>query len=174
VSRPRSYLTPGYQGTLGYGLPTSLGAAFANPARRVISLNGDGGFGWNMQELLTAARYRPNVTIIVFADGAYGNVRRIQRRVFGQEFATEVANPDFSSLAAACRLPFRSVANPEELHDALVASTAQAGPMLIEARVGEMASPWPVILAFVPSPTPPPPNPLGEPPNRRGDSPGKA
>lgn len=140
----------------------------------VVSLNGDGGFGWNMQELLTAARYRPSVTIVVFADSAYGNVRRIQRRVFGQEFATEVSNPDFSSLAAACRLPIRSVASPEALHDALGAATAQTGPMLIEARVGEMASPWPVIHAFVPSPTPPPPNPLGEPPIRRAGARGKA
>ena len=169
VNRPRSYLTPGYQGTLGYGLPTSLGAAFANPGRRVVSLNGDGGLGWNMQELLTLTRYQPNVTVIVFVDGAYGNVRRIQRRVFGQEFATEVANPDFFSLAAACRLAFRSVASPEGLHEALTASVAQAGPMLIEARVGEMASPWPVIHAFVPSPTPPPPNPLGD-PDSRGDA----
>lgn len=166
VSRPRSYLTPGYQGTLGYGLPTSLGAAFANPQRRVVSINGDGGFGWNMQELLTAARYQPNVTVIVFVDGAYGNVRRIQRRVFGQDFATELANPEFSSLAAACRLPFRSVGSPEALQEALAASAGQTGPMLIEARVGEMASPWPVIHAFVPSPTPVPPNPLGDPPHR--------
>lgn len=169
VNRPRSYLTPGYQGTLGYGLPTSLGAAFANPARRVVSLNGDGGFGWNMQELLTAARYQPNITVIVFVDGAYGNVRRIQRRVFGQEFATEVRNPDFPVLAAACGLPFRSADSPEALREALGASAARTGPMLIEVRVGEMASPWPVIHAFVPSPTPPPPNPLGAPPKSHGE-----
>jgi acetolactate synthase I/II/III large subunit len=167
VSGPRRYLTPGYQGTLGYGLPTSLGATFANPGRRVLSINGDGGIGWNMQELLTVARYKPDLTVVIFVDGAYGNVRRIQRRVFGQEFATELANPDFSLLAAACRLPFRSVASPEALHEALAASARQSGPMLIEARVGEMASPWPVIHAFVPSPKPPPPNPLGEPPKPR-------
>jgi len=174
VSRPRSYLTPGYQGTLGYGLPTSLGAAFANPARRVVSLNGDGGFGWNMQELLTAARYQPNITVIVFVDGAYGNVRRIQRRVFGQEFATEVRNPDFPALAAACGLPFHSADSPETLREALAASVARAGPTLIAVRVGEMASPWPVIHAFVPSPNPPPPNPLGAPPNSPRDGGGRS
>lgn len=174
VNRPRSYLTPGYQGTLGYGLPTSLGAAVANPARRVVSLNGDGGLGWNLQELLTAARYQPNVTVIVFVDGAYGNVRRIQRRVFGQEFATEVRNPEFAALAAACGLPFRSVDSPETLHEALAASAASAGPMLIEVRVSEMASPWPVIHAFVPSPSPPPPNPLGAPAKAHRDAGGKS
>ena len=101
VQRPRSYLTPGYQGTLGYGFPTSLGVAVGNPQRRVVSINGDGGFGWSLQELATAARYRCNLAIVVFVDGRYGNVQRIQRRTFGHEFATEVSNPDFKQLAAA-------------------------------------------------------------------------
>lgn len=167
VNAPRTYLTPGYQGTLGYGLPTSLGAAIGNPARRVISVNGDGGFGWNMQELLTAARYQLNVTALVFADGRYGNVRRIQKRVFGEEFATEVANPDFAQLAAAFGVAFRSVDGPDALHDVLRASVDESGPTLIEIKVGDMASPWAVIHPFVPAPTPPPPNPLGPPPQNR-------
>ncbi|MGH8290071.1 MAG: thiamine pyrophosphate-dependent enzyme [Steroidobacteraceae bacterium] len=167
VNGPRTYLTPGYQGTLGYGLPTALGAAVGNPARRVISINGDGGFGWNMQELLTAVRYGLHVTVLVFADGRYGNVRRIQRRVFGEEFATEVANPDFAKLAAAFGVAFRSIDSPAALHDVLSASAGESGPMLIEVKVGEMASPWSVIHPFVPAPIPPPPNPLGSPPQRR-------
>ncbi len=161
VQRPRSFLTPGYQGTLGYGFPTSLGAAVGNPQRRVVSINGDGGFGWGLQELATAARYALNVAIVVFADGRFGNVQRIQRRTFGHEFVTEVANPDFQQLAAAFGIPFSRVASPGGLGDAL--RTARQGPVLIEVPVGEMASPWPIIHPFVPSPTPPPPNPLGAP-----------
>jgi len=161
VQQPRSYVTPGYQGTLGYGFPTSLGAAVGNPRRRVVSLNGDGGFGWGMQELATAARYKLNLTAVVFADGRFGNVQRIQRRTFGHEFATEVASPDFQLLAAAFDVPFRRVAGPGALGEAL--GVTHPGPMLIEVRVGEMPSPWPVILPFVPSPVPPPPNPLGAP-----------
>jgi acetolactate synthase-1/2/3 large subunit len=160
VRRPRSYLTPGYQGTLGYGFPTALGAAVGNPQRRVVSITGDGGFGWGMQELSTAARYRLNLTVVVFADGRFGNVQRIQRRTFGHEFATEVFNPDFQALAVAFGVTFRRVAGAGELAEAM-AATAGAGPVLIEARVGEMASPWAVILPFVPPMTPPPPNPLG-------------
>jgi len=161
VQQARSFLTPGYQGTLGYGFPTSLGAAVGNPQRRVVSINGDGGFGWGLQELATAARYALNVTILVFADGRFGNVQRIQRRTFGHEFATEVANPDFQQLAQAFGIASHRVSSPGGLADALRA--VRQGPMLIEVQVGEMASPWPIVLPFVPSPTPPPPNPLGTP-----------
>jgi acetolactate synthase I/II/III large subunit len=161
VQLPRSFLTPGYQGTLGYGFPTSLGAAVGNPHRRVISINGDGGFGWGLQELATAARYGLNITILVFADGRFGNVQRIQRRTFGHEFATEVANPDFQQLAQAFGIAFDRVSSPGGLAEALRA--VQPGPVLIEVQVGEMASPWPIVLPFVPAPTPPPPNPLGTP-----------
>lgn len=157
VEQPRSFLTPGYQGTLGYGFPTALGAAVGNPQRRVVSLTGDGGFGWGMQELSTLARYRLNVAVVVFADGRFGNVQRIQRRTFGHEFAAEVINPDFQALAAAFGVPFQRVSGPERLGQAL----AQSGPLLIEVQVGEMASPWPIIHGFVPSPVAPPPNPLG-------------
>jgi acetolactate synthase I/II/III large subunit len=159
MEQPRRLVTPGYQGTLGYGFPTSLGAAVGNPRQRVVSLNGDGGFGWGMQELSTAARYRLNVTAIVFADGRFGNVQRIQRRTFGQEFVTEVINPDFQLLAGAFGVPFQRLDSAAELREAL--ATPREGPALIEVRVGEMASPWPVIHPFVPAPTPPPPNPLG-------------
>ena len=160
MEQPRRLITPGYQGTLGYGFPTSLGAAVGHPGQRVISLNGDGGFGWGMQELSTAARYRLNVTAVVFADGRFGNVQRIQRRAFGHEFVTEVVNPDFRMLAGAFGVPFQRAANAAELGEALKMAP-RAGPALIEVTVGEMASPWPVIHPFVPSPTPPPPNPLG-------------
>lgn len=163
VEAPRTYVTPGYQGTLGYGLPTALGVAAGNPHRRVISINGDGGFGWAMQELSTAARYRLKLSIVVFADGRFGNVQRIQQRVFGETFATELANPDFLTLAAAFGVPYRRADSPDGLSAALKASSEIDGPCLIEVRVGEMPSPWALIHPFVPSPAPPPPNPLGEP-----------
>ncbi len=162
VEAPGSYLTPGYQGTLGYGFPTALGAAAGNPHRRVVSITGDGGFGWGMQELATAARYRLGVTTVVFSDGRYGNVQRIQQRTFGHTFATEVANPDFLALAAAFGVPARRANSPDELAEALSWSGSSPGPSLIEVPVGEMPSPWPLIHAFVPSDAPLP-NPLGDP-----------
>jgi acetolactate synthase I/II/III large subunit len=159
MEQPRSFITPGYQGTLGYGFPTALGAAMGNPRRRVISLNGDGGFGWGMQELSTAVRYQLNIAIVVFADGRFGNVQRIQQRTFGHEYAAEVINPDFRTLAAAFGVPFQRASGAEELGNVLAANPS--GPLLIEVPVGEMASPWPLIHAFVPWREAPPPNPLG-------------
>lgn len=83
VYQPGTFITPGYQGTLGYGFPTALGVAVGNPGRAVVSINGDGGFGWGMQELSTARKYDLNVAIVVFNDGHFGNVRKMQQDQFG-------------------------------------------------------------------------------------------
>src|SRR5262249_22558603 len=83
VYRPRTYITSGYQGTLGAGFPTALGAKVGNPDRAVVSINGDGGFMFNVQELATAVQHNIAVSILVFDDGAFGNVRRIQESQFG-------------------------------------------------------------------------------------------
>ena len=160
---PRRYVTPGYQGTLGYGFNTALGAAHGNPGQRVVSLNGDGGFGWGMQELATLARDGLNVSVVVFQDGKFGNVRRIQQRVFGAEFATDVTSPDFALLGRAYGIATTVTEGPDGLRDALLAAREQGGPALIVVRVGDMPSPWALIHSFVPAAAPVPPNPLGEP-----------
>ena len=163
VHGPRRYVTPGYQGTLGYGFNTALGAAHGNRDKRVVSISGDGGFGWGLQELATAARDGCNISIVVFVDGHFGNVRRIQQREFGHEFVTELTNPDFDLLARAYGIPGEQVDSPEGLHAALVAAKQRGGPALIKVAVGEMPSPWGLIHDFVPLATPAPANPLGEP-----------
>jgi acetolactate synthase-1/2/3 large subunit len=163
VYRPGTLITPGFQGTLGYGFPTALGVAAGAPGKRTVSITGDGGFGWSLQELATAAKYDLNLSIVVFADGRFGNVQRIQRRTFGREFATEVQNPDFALLAQAFRIKFHETDSPQGLANALEAASRDSGPCLIAVRVGEMPSAWPLIHPFVPSPVTPPPNPLGEP-----------
>lgn len=156
----RRLLTPGYQGTLGYGFNTAIGAAIGNPDCRVVSINGDGGFGWGLQELATLARYGLNVTVIVFVDGRFGNVQRIQRRVFGAEFATELQNPDYELLARAHGIPGVIVDSPSALAREIRAARTRGGPAFIAVRVGEMPSPWALIHPFVPPATSPPPDPL--------------
>ena len=163
VYQPRTLLTPGFQGTLGYGFPTALGVAAGAPDKRTVSITGDGGFGWSMQELATAAKYDLNLSIVVFADGRFGNVQRIQRRVFGREFAVELRNPDFQLLAKSFGIKSHCTDSPEGLAVALATAASEGGPCLIEVRVGEMPSAWPLIHPFVPSISPPPPNPLGNP-----------
>lgn len=142
VYQPRSYIGPGYQGTLGYSFPTALGAAVGGGGKRVLAITGDGGFGWSYQELATARKYNLPVTLVVFNDGHFGNVRAIQRRVFGAEVAVELQNPDFQMLAKAFDVPATCVSTPEALGAAIRSSLSENGPVLIEVPVGEMPSPW--------------------------------
>ncbi len=79
VYHPRTYIHSGYQGTLGFGFATALGAKVGRPDLPVVSVCGDGGFMFNVQELSTAVRHGIDIVAIVFADGAYGNVRRMQK-----------------------------------------------------------------------------------------------
>ncbi|WP_231860082.1 thiamine pyrophosphate-dependent enzyme [Bordetella parapertussis] len=141
VHAPRTYIGPGYQGTLGYGFPVALGAAVGGAGRRVLSITGDGGFGWNLQELATARRYNLPVTLVVFNDGHYGNVRAIQKREFGAEVAVDLCNPDFQLLARAFGIPSEQVDSPAALGAAIKASLS-GGPALIEVKMGEVPSPW--------------------------------
>jgi acetolactate synthase-1/2/3 large subunit len=142
VHSPRTYIGPGYQGTLGYGFPVALGAAVGSRGRRVVSITGDGGFGWNLQELATARRYNLPVTLIVFNDGHYGNVRAIQKREFGAEVAVDLTNPDFRMLAGAFGVPYVCAETPDALFGALGEANKEPGPVMIEVKVGVMPSPW--------------------------------
>jgi len=145
VSIPRTYIGPGYQGTLGYGYPTAIGAAIAAQGRPVLAITGDGGLGWNMQELATASKYEVNVILVVFNDGYFGNVRALQRRQFGAEIGVDLRNPDFARLAQAFDMAFERAQSPQALGEAVARGVARGGPTLIEAPVGEMPSPWPLL-----------------------------
>jgi acetolactate synthase I/II/III large subunit len=151
VYQPHTFLTPGYQGTLGYGFPTALGVAVADPKRMVVSINGDGGFGWGLQELSTARKYDLNVAIVVFNDGHFGNVRKMQQDQFGEEFGVELYNPRYDRLAAAFDIPYKPAETPSDLERLLVERPSNPGPVLIEAKVGPMPSPW-HLLRLVPPP----------------------
>lgn len=148
VYHPRTYLTSGYQGTLGYGFATALGAQVGAPGRQVVSINGDGGFMYNVQELSTMVRHRINVVAIVFNDNAYGNVRRIQQESFGGRLiASDLHNPDFARLADAFGVEGMRAEGPEGLRAALRAALRHDRPALIEVPVGEMPNPWPIVRA---------------------------
>ena len=139
IYEPRTYLTSGYQGTLGYGFPTALGAQVGNPGRRVVSLNGDGGFMFNVQELATAAQHYIPLITIVFDDGAFGNVRRIQEHSFGgRTIASDLRNPPFARLAELFGVAGVRAENADGLLGALREALAHRGPTLIEVPVGPM------------------------------------
>jgi len=151
VWMPRTFLTPGYQGTLGYGFPTALGVQAADRSRPVVSITGDGGFGWALQELATARRYNLGVTTVVFNNNAFGNVQRTQIEDFdGRVFGTDLTNPDMVALAEAFGVPGVTVQGPSALAGALGEALADPGPVLIEVPFGAVPSPWALIQQGLP------------------------
>jgi acetolactate synthase-1/2/3 large subunit len=145
--RPRTFLSPGYQDNLGWGYATALGAQHARPNVPVLSINGDGGFLYTGNELATAMRHRIPLTAVVFTDGHFGNVKRIQEEQFGNRLiASDLANPDFVKFAESFGATGRRAHTPAELNTALRQSFAAREPTLIEVPVGAMPSPWEFIL----------------------------
>jgi acetolactate synthase-1/2/3 large subunit len=143
IYRPRTFLSPGYQDNLGWGYATALGAQHARPDVPVLSINGDGGFLYTGNELATAIRHRIPLVAVVFVDGAFGNVRRIQQEQFGNRLiASDLANPDFVKYAESFGAAGRRARGPDELRVALQESFARREPTLIEVPVGALPSPW--------------------------------
>ncbi|MBP1326939.1 acetolactate synthase-1/2/3 large subunit [Leucobacter exalbidus] len=152
---PRTYIGPGYQGTLGYGFATALGVKAADPQRAVVSVNGDGGFSWTLQELSTMKRYNLGLIAIVFTDGFYGNVRRIQKNNYdARYFSSDLTNPDYQQLAAAFGIRSAKAYTPDELAAVLAEAIPANEPLLIEVPVGEFPSPWHLIHEGLKAPAP--------------------
>jgi acetolactate synthase-1/2/3 large subunit len=148
-------VTEGYQGTLGFGFPSALGVKVAHPDKPVVSVAGDGGFLFGVQELATAVQYGIAVVVLLFNNGAYGNVMRDQRTNFGNRvIGAALANPDFMLLARSFGVEVHRIASPEALRPVLKAAIKAKGPVLIEIEVaqGSETSPWEFIH---PKPHPP-------------------
>ncbi len=148
VYRPRTFLSPGYQDNLGWGFATALGAQDSRRDVPVLSISGDGGFLYTATELAAAIRHRIPLVTVVFTDGSFGNVRRIQEEQFGNRLiASDLANPDFVRFAESFGAAAERVRTPRELRGALRRAFARRdGPTVIEVPVGPMPSPWEFIL----------------------------
>jgi acetolactate synthase I/II/III large subunit len=154
VYQPRTFITSGYQGTLGSGFPTALGAKVAHPDRPVVAITGDGGFMFGVQELSTAVQFKISVVTLVFNNNAYGNVRRDQRERFdGRVVASDLVNPDFVKLAECFGAGAARVTSPDHFRPALEKALADGGPYVIAVEVptDSEVSPW----AFIHPPKPP-------------------
>jgi acetolactate synthase I/II/III large subunit len=153
VYEPRTFITSGYQGTLGSGFPTALGAKVAHPNRPVVAITGDGGFMFGVQELSTAVQFKIGVVVLVFNNNSYGNVRRDQRERFeGRVVASDLVNPDFVKLAESFGVGAARVTSPDHFRSALEKALSNGGPYLIEIEVprDSEVSPW----AFIHPPKP--------------------
>jgi acetolactate synthase I/II/III large subunit len=145
IYEPRTFISSGYQGTLGSGFPTALGAKVAHPDRPVVAITGDGGFMFGVQELATAVQFNIGVVTLVFNNNAYGNVRRDQINVFdGRVVASDLVNPDFVKLAESFGAGAARVTSPETFRAALEKALAHGGPYVIAVEVprDSETNPW--------------------------------
>src|SRR5919108_161452 len=139
VEQPRTFLSPGYQDNLGWGYGAALGVKSALPDRAVLAIAGDGGFLYQIGELATAAQHRLAVVVVVFDDGAYGNVKRIQQERFGNRLiACELQNPDFTKLAESFGVAAFRAKTAADLERVLKEAFALDAPALVHVPCGEM------------------------------------
>ncbi len=140
---PRTFLSTGYQGTLGWAYPTSLGAKVAAGDRVVVSISGDGGFGYCLNELATQAQHGIAAISIVFNDSGFGNVRRMQQELYGgAEIASELRNPDYVRLAESFGITGRRAESPQMLTRQIEESIQANEPTLIEVPTAPMPNTW--------------------------------
>jgi acetolactate synthase I/II/III large subunit len=143
---PRTFLSYGFQGALGYGFPAALGAKLAYPDRTVISINGDGGFLFCSSELSTAVKYKLGIIILVFNDGAYGNVHRHRQRWKSAAHGiSDLYNPDFVELAKSFGAIGARAHSPESLVEIIRSRLGSPIPTVIEIKIGELPDPWPIL-----------------------------
>ena len=141
VYKPRTFISTGYQGTLGYGFPTALGVKVAKPDTPVISVAGDGGFMFAMQELATAVQQKIGLVTLIFNNNQYGNVQQMQKTLYGQRvIATDLHNPDFIKLADSFGAQGFRATTPDQLREAIRRGFAVNLPTLIEVPVGDVPS----------------------------------
>ncbi|MBU2487232.1 MAG: hypothetical protein KKG78_19330 [Alphaproteobacteria bacterium] len=148
VYAARNYVTCGYQDNLGFGFNTALGVKVANPDKAVVSVSGDGGFMFGVQELATARQFGIAVVAIVFNNSAYGNVRRDQQTVYGNRLlGADLENPDFVALARSFGVMAMKADSPEDLRGKLAEALEANEPVVIEVTIprGSDSSPWPFI-----------------------------
>jgi acetolactate synthase I/II/III large subunit len=139
VYKPRTLIGAGYQGTLGFGFATALGVQVGNPDKKVVSVNGDGGFLYTMPELATAVRHKIPLVTIVINDGAFGNVKHIQQtRYGGRELGSTLHNPDFVKLAESFGAAGLRATTADELKQAVREGFANNHPTLIDVPVDKL------------------------------------
>jgi len=133
---PKSILTSGGLGTMGFCLPAAIGARIASPEREVFAFMGDGGFQMTMQELGTIMEYRVAVKVIILNNNFLGNVRQWQAMFYNSRFsATPLLNPDFVEIAAAYGIPAEHVKCRSELSDAISRMISHDGAYLLDVNI---------------------------------------
>lgn len=145
---PNSHLSSGGLGSMGYGLPAAMGAAFGAPDREVWSISGDGGFMMNVQELATIAEHNLPIRIVIMEDNSLGMVRQWQNLLFGKNIShSDLKNPDFVKLAESFGIPAWRATTMEEAQNAVKEARKQKGPALINFKVDPDEHVYPMVIA---------------------------
>ena len=141
VYHPRTFISTGHMGTLGYGFPTALGVKVARPDVRVLSVTGDGGFLFGLSELASAVQHGISLVTLLFNNNQYGNVQQMQRDLYdGRIIASDLVNPDFSRLVSSFGAQYARADTPHALAPLLDQAFSAEVPTVIEVPVGDMPS----------------------------------
>lgn len=147
-TRPRSFITSGGLGTMGFGLPASIGAKIAAPDRTVCLFCGDGGFQMTIEELGTIMEYEVGVKMILLNNNFLGNVRQWQDMFFGRRFSqTPMLNPDFIKIADAYGIAGENVTDRKDLDAAIARMLADDRPYLLNVLIDETDMVFPMTPA---------------------------
>jgi acetolactate synthase-1/2/3 large subunit len=143
---PRSIVTSGGLGTMGFCMPAAIGATFGAPDRMILAFMGDGGFQMNIQELGTIMQTQAPVKMILMNNSYLGNVRQWQQMMFQSRYScTRMMNPDYSRIATAYGIPYRLVTDRKDLKDAVADMLKAKGAFLLEAAVMDEENVMPMI-----------------------------
>ena len=143
---PKSMITSGGLGTMGFCLPAAIGAKLAEPSREVLAFMGDGGFQMTMQELGTILEYRIGVKMVLLNNNYLGNVRQWQAMFYNNRFsATPMVNPDFVAIAAAYGIPAENVSCRAELDSAIARMAAHDGAYLLNVNIDPTDMVFPMV-----------------------------
>jgi len=148
-SKPRTLLTSGGLGTMGYGLGASIGAQIGCPNKQVINLAGDGCFRMNMNELATAAHYNVPIIEVVFNNNVLGMVRQWQTLFYGKRYSQTLLSQDidYVKLAESMNIKAFRVTKKEEVDEVIKKALKAKGPVFIEVVIDKNESVWPMVPA---------------------------
>ena len=134
-NKPKKFITSGGLGTMGFGLPASIGVQIANPNSLVLNITGDGSFQMNLQELATCREHNIPIKIIIMNNSYLGMVRQMQEKIYNNRYQVEMINPDFTKIAEAYDLFAIRVTTAEELIPALNKAIEYKGTAIIDIAI---------------------------------------
>lgn len=134
-NKPNKFITSGGLGTMGFGLPASIGVQLAKPNALVLNITGDGSFQMNLQELATCREHNIPIKIIIMNNGYLGMVRQMQEKIYNNMYQVEMINPNFTKIAEAYDLFGVQIRNREELVPKLQQAISHKGTAIIDILI---------------------------------------